>query len=435
MPNPPPSQAFSADLAARRRPPEAVLDHLHAGAEAVVGVANGEPKTVLDAIEARTDRLERVRLHQMLPLRPRRYMEGAYPGLRHVSWFLGAANREAFHRGQCDLVPNNFSEIPQLMRRATRVGVVLAAAAPPDRHGFFSLGVSGDYLAAMIGHLPFFLEVNRRMPRTFGENQVHISQVLGWCEADYPLFELQPPVADAADRRIAALIAERIEDGATLQIGWGSIPGQVLALLGDRRELGVHTEMFGDGMAELVERGVITGTRKNTHPCKLIATHVIGTQKLYDFVDENAGLEMWPVDYTNDPRIVAREERFVSVNASMEVDFLGQCASESLGSHYYSSSGGQADFARGAMFAAHGRSYITLQSTAQHETASRIVAQLHPGAAVTTFKNVVDCVVTEYGIAELRGSSIRQRTERLIAIAHPKFRDQLTEQARGLGYL
>jgi len=427
--------AIAGEIDARRTTPEAVLSHLGENSEALVGLANGEPKTVIDAIEAAADRLRGVRLHQMFPVYARRYMEGAYPGLRHVSWFLNASNRESFHCAQCELVPNNFSEVPRLLRRATRVGLVLAAAAPPDRHGYFSLGVCADYTAAMIGDLPFFLEVNPQMPRTFGTNQVHISQVVGWCEADYPLIELPAPPARDADRRIAALVAERIGDGATLQIGIGSIPAQVLALLGDRKELGVHTEMFGDGFVDLVERGVITGTRKRTHRCKLIATDVFGSERVHRFADENAGLELWPVSYTNDPRVVAREDHFVSVNATLEVDFLGQCASESLGSHYYSSSGGQADFARGAMFAEHGRSFIVLHSTTSDASVSRIVAQLHPGAAVTTFKNVVDCIVTEYGVAELQGSSVRERTRKLIAIAHPKFRDDLERQARELRYL
>jgi acyl-CoA hydrolase len=427
--------AIANEIESRRCRAQDVLRHLGNDSEAIVGLANGEPKTVIDAIEAAADRLRGVRLHQMFPLYQRRYMEGAYPGVRHVSYFLNGSNREAFHCAQCELVPNNFSEVPRLLRRATRVGLVLAAAAPPDRHGYFSLGVCADYSAAMIGDLPFFLEVNPQMPRTFGANQVHISQVVGWCEADYPLVELAEPVIGDADRRIAALVAERIGDGATLQVGIGSIPGQVLALLGDRKELGVHTEMFGDAFVDLVERGVITGTRKRTHRCKLVATDVFGSARVHRFVDENPGLEMWPVDYTNDPRLVAREDHFVSINATLEVDFLGQCASESLGSHYYSSSGGQADFARAAMFAEHGQSFIVLHSTTSDASVSRIVAQLHPGAAVTTFKNVVDCVVTEHGIAELQGSSIRERTRKLIAIAHPKFRDDLERQARELRYL
>jgi acyl-CoA hydrolase len=348
---------------------------------------------------------------------------------------LSPPDREAFHAGTCDLVPNNFSEVPKLLRRATRCELVLAAAAPPDRHGYFSLGLHADYAAAMIGHVPFFLEVNPAMPRTFGTNQVHVSQVAGWCEADYPLIEIPPAPPREIDRHIAALVAERIPDGATLQVGIGSIPEQVLKQLGTHKELGVHSELFGEGFIDLIEGGVITGTRKRTHPGKIVTTTAMGTRRLFDFVDGNTGVEFWPVDYTNDPRQIALEDYFVAVNAALEVDFLGQCASESLGSTYWSSSGGQPDFARGAAFAAHGRSFIVLHSTTADESTSRIVARLHPGAAVTTFKNVVDWVVTEYGAAELRGSSIRERTRRLIAIAHPTFRDALQRTAREIGYL
>lgn len=427
--------AIAAQLAARRCSADAVLPHLEPGSEVLVGLANGEPATVLDAIEAAADGLRDVRLHQMFPLRSRRYIDGAFPGLRHVSWFLSPPDREAFHRGACDLVPNSFSEVPKLLRRATRCALVLTAAAPPDRHGYFSLGVHADYCAAMIGHLPFFIEVNHAMPRTVGANQVHVSQVAGWCEAEYPLIEIPPAPPRNIDGRIADLVAERIADGATLQVGVGSVPEQVLRRLGNHKELGVHTELFGEAFIDLVEAGVVTGTRKRTHPGKIITTGAMGTRRLYEFVDENVGMEFWPVDYTNDPRQIALEDHFVAVNASLEVDFLGQCASESLGSAYWSSSGGQPDFARGATFAAHGRSFIVLHSTTADESTLRIVAQLHPGAAVTTFKNVVDCVVTEYGVAELRGSSIRERTRHLIAVAHPKFREALTRTARELGYL
>jgi acyl-CoA hydrolase len=427
--------AIAEQLAASRCSADAVLPYLKTGSEVLVGLANGEPATVLDAIEAAADGLRDVRLHQMFPLRPRRYIDGAFPGLRHVSWFLSPPDRDAFHRGACDLVPNSFSEVPKLLRRATQCALVLTAAAPPDRHGYFSLGVNADYCAAMIGHLPFFVEVNHAMPRTSGANQVHISQVVGWCEAEYPLIEIPPAPPRAVDGRIADLVAERISDGATLQVGVGSVPEQVLRRLSNHKHLGVHTELFGEGFIDLVEAGVITGTRKRTHPGKIITTGALGTRRLFEFVDENVGMEFWPVDYTNDPRQIALEDHFVALNASLEVDFLGQCASESLGSTYWSSSGGQPDFARGATFSAHGRSFIVLHSTTADESVSRIVAQLHPGAAVTTFKNVVDCVVTEYGVAELRGSSIRERTRRLIAVAHPKFREALTRTAHELGYL
>ena len=432
VPKPP---TIRATLAEKRCSPEAVLDHFGEGADLIVGLANAEPVTLLDAIEGRAEELSDVRIHQMLPLRERRYMHGDFPGLRHVSWFLSPANREAFHKGTCELVPNNFSDVPHLMQRSTQRSLVLTAIAPPDRHGYFSLGCHAEYAAAMIGKVPFFVEVNHQMPRTFGENQIHLSQVVGWCEADYPLVELPSRPIRETDRRIAEFVAERIPDGATLQAGIGAIPNEVLGLLGDHKNLGVHTELLSDEFVDLVEKGVITGSRKRTHQNKIVTTTTLGSRRLYEFVDENPGVEFWPVNYTNDPRNIAQEDHMATINATLEVDFLGQCASESLGSEYWSSSGGQPDFARGAIFAEHGQSFIVLHSTTADESVSRIVAQLHPGAAVTTLKNVVDRVVTEYGVAELRGSSIRERTRRLIGIAHPKFRDELERRARDMGYV
>jgi acyl-CoA hydrolase len=422
-------------LEARRCGPEAVLEHIEPGADLVIGVGNAEPVTVLDAIEQGAERLEGVHVHRMLPLRDRRYIDGELPNLRHVSWFLSPHDKDAFHSCRCDLIPNSFSDVPGLMRHLRGPKLVLASVSAPDRHGYFSLGCHAEYVAAMIGEVPFFVEVNRRMPRTFGENQLHVSEVLGWCEADYPLVELPEHETHEADRAIAELVAERIPDGATLQVGIGAIPDHVLGLLRDHQHLGVHSELVSDGIADLVEAGAITGTQKRTHRNKVITTTALGTRRIYDFVADNPGVEFWPVDYTNDPRNIAREDHFTAVNATIEVDFLGQCASESLGSNYWSSSGGQPDFARGAMLAEHGQAFIVLHSTAKDDSLSRIVPQLHPGAAVTTFKNVVDRVVTEYGVAELRGSSIRERTERLIAIAHPKFRDELEQSGRELGYL
>jgi acyl-CoA hydrolase len=427
--------AIASAIAAKRRPPEAVLEHIGDGADVVVGIANGEPHAVVDAIEANADRLRDVRLHQMFPVRDRPYFHGVHPGVRHVSWFLSVANRDAFHRGTCELVPNNFSEVPRLLQRSTRCSLVIATVAPPDAHGYFSLGCQAGYCAALIGRVPFFVEVNPHMPRTFGNNQVHASQIVGWCETDAPLFEIPAHPQRDIDHRIASLVAERIPNGATLQIGIGAVPEFVLGLLHDHRELGVHTELFPEGFVDLIERGVITGTRKRTHRGKAVATGAMGSRKLFAFLHENPGIEFWPVDYTNDPRRIAQENQFMAVNATLEVDFLGQCASESLGSHYWSSTGGQADFARGAVFADDGQSFIVLHATTSDESISRIVPRLHLGAAVTTFKNIVDKVVTEYGVAELHGSSIRERTRRLIAIAHPKFRDDLEREAREMSYL
>ncbi len=422
-------------IEAKRQPPEAVLSHLPSEGDAIVGLGNGEPKTVVDAIEAGAGRLKHLRLHQMLPLRDRPYIDGEVEGLRHVSWFLSRHDKDAFHRGDCDLVPNDFSEVPILMRRTVSDPIALATVSPPDEHGYFSLGCHAEYVAAMVGEMPFFVEVNAQMPRTFGENQIHISQVFGWCEADYPLVEVPPREPQEADRQIAQLVAERIPDGATIQAGIGAVPDQVLALLAEHRDLGVHTELLSEGFVDLVEKGVITGTRKRTHRNKIITTTALGTKRLFDFVADNPGVEFWPVEETNNPRKIAEEPHFTSINATIEVDFLGQCASESLGSAYWSSSGGQADFAHGAVQSEGGQAFIVLHSTTGDGKNSRIVPRLHPGAAVTTFKNVVDKVVTEHGVAELRGSTIAERTRRLIAIAHPKFRDQLTAEAHACGYL
>ena len=399
-------------------------------------LANGEPVSLLDALEAGASGLHGVRVHQMHALYDRPYLHGvARDHLLHVSYFLSPVTRPAFHERGCELVPNNFSEVPRLLRETTRCSMVLAAAAPMDRHGYFSLGTSCDYVAPFIGQAPFFLEVNARMPRTFGRNQIHVSQVQGWTEVDRPLIEVPPPAPSQADERIAALVAERIPDGATIQAGIGSIPSALLAGLRSHRDLGVHTELLSDGLIQLVESGVVTGTRKRVAPGKVVATFALGTQGLYDFLCENPVVEFLPVDYVNDPRVIAREDCFVSINATTEVDLVGQCASETVGGRYWSSSGGQADFARGAMYSPHGKAFVVLPSTAAGGRVSRIRATLTPGSMVTTLKNTVDHVVTEHGVAEMRGRSISQRAAALIAIAAPEFRDGLTAEALELGYL
>jgi acyl-CoA hydrolase len=426
---------IAATLAAKRVEPEAVLEWIGSGDDIVVGLGNSCPQTVLDAIEAHDGRLADVRLHQMLPLRDRDYLHGRVEGLRHVSWFLGPYDREAFAAGECDLVPNHFSEVPRLLELATKRSLAIVATAPPDRHGYFSLGCHGEYSAAMIGEVPFFVEVNRNVPRTFGENQIHVGDIVGWCEADYPLIELPDSEPSAADRRIAELVAERIPDGATIQAGIGSVPDQVLKLLRGHRHLGIHTEFMGDALAELIEGGAATGARKPRHRNRAVTTTVMGSHELYDFVADNPGVEVWPVDHTNDPRVIGSHPRMTAINATLEVDFLGQCASESLGSHYWSSSGGQVDFLRGALFSEQGQSFIVLHSSTHGGEISRIVPKLHPGAAVTSHKNTVDKVVTEHGVAELRGASIAERTRRLIAIADPRFRDALEREAHAVGYL
>jgi acyl-CoA hydrolase len=410
-----------------------LLEHIPSGADVIVAMANGEPVGLVDALEEQHARLHDVRIHQMHALHRRPYIGGAYPGrLRHVSYFLSPATREAYWSGGCDLVPNHFSEMPQLLRSETRCSIVLAAVSPPDRHGYFSLGTNAEYVAALIGRVPFFVEVNSRMPRTRGRNQIHSSQVLGWTQADRALVEVPPVHPDARDRAIATAIVERIPDGATLQAGIGGIPSAVLGALRGHRDLGIHTELLSDGIVELVERGVVTGARKTLHPNRIVTTFALGTQHLYDWLHENPAVAMLPVDYVNDPRTVARERNFVSINATTEVDLYGQCASETIAGRYWSSSGGQADFARGAMYAEGGQAFIVLHSTTSAGE-SRIRLHLSEGSVVTTLKNTVDHVVTEWGIAKLRGRSLADRARALIAIAHPDHRERLEREAHAAG--
>ena len=414
---------------------EKVLEHVPEGADVIVPLANGEPVTVLDALEAGHERLRGVRVHQMHAVHERGYFHGhCGDHLRHVSYFLSSATRPAYWEGSIDLVPANFSEMPRTLRHCTGCSLVVAAASPPDEHGHFSLGTNADYVAPLIGNVPFFLEVSERMPRTFGLNQIHISQVAGWCEAAYDLVEVPPVLPDERDEAIARRVVERIPEGATLQAGIGGVPNAVMAYLRDFRDLGIHTELISDGIVDLMERGVVTGVHKRIRRNKVVGTFALGTRRVYEAMDHNAAIEMLPVDYVNDPRVIAREPKFVSVNATTEVDLYGQCASETVAGRYWSSSGGQADFARGAMYSDGGQGFIVLRSTTRTGR-SRIRARLTEGSVVTTLKNTVDNVVTEYGLAELRGASIAKRARALIWIAHPDHRDELEREAQAAGII
>lgn len=415
-----------------------VLAHIQPGGALVVPLANGEPTLLMDTIEAAAARgeIDGITVHQMHALRDRPYLHGAYGNrLHHVSYFLSHVTRPCFLAGTLDLVPNHFSEVFNHMQKRTTDPLVIATASPPDRHGYFSLGVSADYTSSFIGRARFFLEVNSQMPRTFGRNQIHISQIVGWTRNDQNLVEVPPPVVEADDHTIAAFVAERVVDGACLQTGIGAIPNAIMGALSGHRDLGVHTELLSDGLVGLVESGVVNGVRKLHNRTKVVGTFALGTRLLYDFINENTAVEMWSARYVNDPRLLSRERNFVSINATLAVDFLGQCASETLGGHYYSSSGGQVDFARGAMYSEGGKGFIVLRSTAANGTVSRIVPQLPAGEVVTNSKNTVDMVVTEYGVAELRSRTVRERTAALISVAHPDHRDHLMAEANRLGYL
>ena len=410
--------------------PEAVLAHIEPGADIVMPNANGEPVELVDTLEEHAEELRGVNIHQMQALRERRYINGEFGDhLRYVSYFLSPASRKAYLAGQCDLMPNHFSEVPDLLRRFTKCSLVIAAASPPNRHGYFSLGTNCDYTASLIGLAPFFLEANAQMPRTFGGNQLHVSQVVGW------MIEAHPVTPTEKDRAIAALVAERIPDGATIQAGIGGMPNALLEMLGEHSELGVHTELLSDGIVDLVEAGVVTGTRKVLRRGKVVATFALGSQRLYDFLHENSVVDFVPVDWVNDPRMIAREPNFVAINATTEVDFYGQCASETVAGRYFSSSGGQYDFSRGAMYSEGGQGFIVLHATTRDGGMSKIRPTLTPGSVVTTSKNTVDKIVTEFGVTELRGRTLRQRAQALIAIADPRFRDELSAAARQMALI
>jgi acyl-CoA hydrolase len=324
--------------------------------------------------------------------------------------------------------------MPRTLRDHTQSTMVLAAASPPDSHGYFSLGTNADYVAPLIGHVPFFLEVMESMPRTSGQNQIHHSQVEGWIESDRAPLEVPPIAPSERDERIADFVAAEIPDGATIQVGIGGVPNALLSKLSGHKDLGVHTELISDGIMDLVEQGVITGTRKQMWVDKIVSTFALGTRQLYDWLDDNIAIQLMPVDLVNDPRRIAREHDFMSINATTEVDLYGQCASETVAGKYWSSSGGQADFARGALYAERGKAFIVLHSTTSSGK-SRISATLSPGSVVTTLKNTVDHVVTEYGIARLRGRSFAERARALIAIAHPDHRQELERTAFESGIL
>jgi acyl-CoA hydrolase len=412
-----------------------VLELIDVGTSLIVPIANGEPVGVLDAIETAAERLESVTVHQMHCLLDRPYLHGVHAGrLDHVSYFLSDVTRPRFLDRSIDLVPAHFSEVPALIARRPGPKLIVAACSMPDRHGYVSLGTNADYVAGFIGRIPMFLEANPRMPRTFGRNQIHLAQTAGWTINERELVEVTPAVPDALDAQIAAHVAERIADASTLQIGIGRVPNALLSLLTAHRDLGIHTELLSDGVIDLIERGVVTGVFKRRRPGKVVATFCLGTRRLYDFLDENPVVELLPVEWVNDARIIGMEHRFVSVNATTEVDLLGQCASETVAGRYWSGSGGQADFARGAMYSSEGQGFVVLRATTSTGL-SRIVSRLAAGSVVTTLKNTVDHVVTEHGLAEMRGRTIRQRARALIDIADPSARDQLEREAVALGYL
>lgn len=416
----------------KRRAAHEALDEIHDGDVVVVPTGVGEPPALLTALSDRRRDFRDVSVAQILPLGNYGYFDPETVGhVRHLAYFLSGASRAGAQQGWVDTLASNFSEMPQLIRRGlTPVDLVFSVASPMDEHGYFALSLGTDYtMAAVERAKAVVLEVNPNVPFTHGNCHVHVSKVSAVVENEAPLREVGLPAIGPVQQAIGRYVAELIEDGSTLQIGYGGIPDAVVMQLRHKRDLGIHTEMMGDGLLSLIECGAVTNRRKNQLPGKSIATFALGSRKLYQFMHRNPGFEMHPVDFTNDPWLAGRNDKLVSVNATLQIDLFGQCGSESLGPTLYSGTGGQTDFVRAANRSDGGKSFIVLPSTAKDGKISRIVPTLDPGTLVTTSKNDVNYVVSEYGVAQLRGKTMRERARALISIAHPDFRPWLEEEA------
>ncbi len=391
------------------------------------------PLRLLDALVARREELENVRIVHIMSLGRADYVRpGMEKHFRHTALFIGKNVRDAVNEGRADYVPVFLSEIPRLFTSKTiPVDVALIHVSPPDEHGFcsFGVGVECTKAAASMANV-VIAQVNPNMPRVLGDSFIHVRNVTYFVEADDPLTELPRVRMSQAFEDIGRNVAALVDDGATLQLGIGGIPDAVLSHLRDRKHLGVHTEMFSDGMVELVEAGIVTNERKTLHPGKIVASFVLGSKKLFQFIHNNPIVEFHPSDYVNDPFVIAQNEKMVAINSAIQVDLTGQICSDSIGDSVYSGFGGQVDFVRGASRAKGGKAVIALLSTAKAGEISRIVPYLDEGAGVVTSRADVHFVATEYGVADLHGRSMRERSRALIGIAHPKFREELEAGAR-----
>jgi 4-hydroxybutyrate CoA-transferase len=407
------------------------VKHIKGCARVVVGHACGSPELLLKTMVENKDLFRDVEIVHMVSMGATEYcLSGMERHFVHNSLFAGASSRKAIHDGRAIFTPSHFSQIPGLFtERILPVDVTLCMLSQPDEHGYCSFGVSVDYTkpAAESSRL-VIAEVTPHMPRTLGDAFIHVSDIDYIVECDTRPVILTPPHISDIDEKIGGYCAELIRDGDCLQLGIGAVPDSILVFLKHKKDLGIHTEMFSDSVVDLVEAGVVTCARKNFNPGKMVATFFMGTEKLYRFVHNNPMVQMYPVNITNNPAIIAKNDNMVSINSTLQVDLTGQAASESIGYKQFSGTGGQADFIRGAAWSNGGRSILAFHSTATGGRISRIVPHLDEGAVVTTTRADIHYVVTEYGIADLRGRSVPDRAKALISIAHPNFRDELERE-------
>lgn len=422
----------------KRGTPDDAVNLIRDGDFIIVPTGVAEPPTLLTALSEQRRRFHDVKVAQILAIRKFGYLDPqTVHHVRHVAFFYGAATRAGGQSGWVDFIPSYFSEMPsQIERGLIPADVVFSMASPMDENGYFSLSLGADYtMAAIAKARVVVLEVNPNVPFALGNCHVHISQVTALIESNEPVLEVGLPTIGPVQEAIGKYVADMIDDGSTLQIGYGGIPDAVVMQLTNKHDLGVHTEMIGDGILTLIDSGAVTNRKKNYLPGKMVATFALGSKKLYQLMDRNPALEIHPVDFTNDPYLASQNDNLVAINATLQIDLLGQCGSESLGHVPYSGTGGQSDFVRAANRSRGGKAFIVLPSTAKGDSISRIVPMLTPGTHVSTSKNDINYVVTEFGVAQLRGKSAGQRAREMISIAHPNFRTELTEAARRMNLL
>jgi acyl-CoA hydrolase/GNAT superfamily N-acetyltransferase len=421
---------------------EEVFKSIHRGDRLFVATGCGEPQYLMTALAAFVDDNPKAffdaEVLQVWTLGVAPYAERKYlRNFRHNSFFIGDNTREAVNEGLADYTPIFLSQVPGLFRTGlVGIDVALVQVSTPDKNGFMSLGVSVDITkAAVEAASRVIVQVNTMMPRVHGDSFIHIEDVDYVIPQDEPLLEYHTEVPDELAHRIGAHVARIVEDGDTIQVGYGSIPNAILSSLSEREHLGVHTELMSDGIADLMRKGVIDNTRKTLERGKTVASFCMGTKETYDFIGDNPGVEFKPIDYTNDPIVISQNERMVAINSALAIDLTGQATAESIGHTFYSGVGGQADFMRGSVLSPGGKTVLVLQSTAEDGKTSRIVPFLGEGAGVTLTRGDVHYVVTEYGIAYLHGKNVRQRTLELISIAHPDFREWLIDEAKKLNFI
>ncbi len=401
---------------------------VNSGDRVVVGHACGEPQHLMEEMVSQHQRLSDVEVVHMISMGESKYVDEKMSGhFRHNSFFIGHATRRAINEDRADYTPIFFHQVPRLFREnILPVDAALIQVSPPDSRGYCSFGISVDYTKpAAESAKTVIAQVNHEMPRTLGDSLIHVSDIDHLVEYDEKLIELEWPRPGKTEEMIGEHVAGLIDDGSVLQLGNGRIPDAILDSLHDKRDLGVHSEMFCDRVVDLVEQGVVTNKTKNVSPGRIIATFLMGTRKLYDFVDGNEDVEMHPVDFVNDPYVIGENDKVVAVNSAIQVDLTGQVGAETIGTMEYSGVGGQVDFIRGAARSKGGKSIIAIQSTVKGGRVSKIVPHLDAGSVVTTTRNDVDYVVTEYGVAKLAGKTLRERRKALAGICHPDFRDEL----------